>query len=152
MNGGTWDLGVSNGQSITVSKSCSVSTFPIPFTDSNCTLGFDVSGIKREINYTGVVTADSRDSIQRFIQAMNSLVNGQQNEQDIILTYDFNKSWNGTDFSDAPIKVMVTGFTYTYSAAQENQLQYNLMLAEANPNADGAYGDQYNPITTIILT
>jgi hypothetical protein len=147
--GQKWDMGRSNGQSVTVNKSSTISTFPIPCQDSNGALGFDIMGASREIVFNGLVTANDMDCITRFIQVMSGLVSGFQARIPSIpsyLTYKFNRSFNGYSFgSSNPIKVMFSDFTYTYNAAEENQLQYSIQIKEADPDADGVYGAQYKP-------
>jgi hypothetical protein len=146
-NGYIWNMGKSNGQSVTVNKSSSIMTFPIPFSDSSSVLGYDVSGVKRDFVYNGIVTAQDMDCITRFIQVMDSLINGQQLESNTTLTYKFNRNWLGLSWgaSTNPINIMITNFSYTYNAGQECQLQYSVQISECDPNADGTIGNQKYP-------
>lgn len=164
----TYNLGIASGQSCTVNKSAGIMIFPMPMQDSNHTLAFDVSGVKREFNFNGTVTANDMECITRFIQTMNGLINGNQmvdgGSTNLTIDYKLNRIFENGNFYKAsgtvyntgstfvsqipvnPIRIIVTNFSYTYNAAQDNQLQYSLQFTEGDPtNDENPIGNQFIP-------
>ena len=128
--GANVDMGQSLGQSVRMEKSAGLQIIPIPFTDSNMTLGFDIEGTKREFTFDGTLVG-TPDQISQFISAVETIINGTQYLYTTTLTYRYGRKFNGSTLVSTPISIIISSFAYSYKAANEGRLDYTLVFTEA---------------------
>ena len=136
MSSGSNILTLFNIQSEVTHKSANFIDLPMPVSDSNAKLIFDLMGTSREITIDGIVTsADPVTSLANFASDLVGLKNmtiqtliygGQDNTGNGQKGYIYSSSVLGVN-----IQVYVQDASVTWSAGNPNSIHYSLTLYEA---------------------
>jgi len=110
------DLGTVKTESST--KSSNLFNQPLPFSDSDASLIMDLMGTTRTITITGVKTGTIGE-LRTFVEDIESLQDGKQSG----LT--FVSSWTNQNKT-----VLIQEFTHDKYEADENKINYTLVLLE----------------------
>ena len=123
--GGTY--GSPQIQSIRNGKDAQLIFMPLPNSDSNKAIGFDLYGVKREITINGIV-AGTKSELQGFFTAMEGLIDGEQwnlTAKSLTFKVDFN--------TELSYSVLMKSFFWTWDKGAPSKLNYTLVLAEIDP-------------------
>ena len=110
------DLGTVKRESST--KASTLISEPMPYSDSDETLLMDLMGVTRTITVEGVKTG-TLSELRTFINNIENLQNGSQSGMTFV------SSWTGSSKT-----VLIQEFSHTKMEADENKIEYTLVLME----------------------
>ena len=115
-------------QSIRNAKDAQLIFMPIPNSDSDKAIGFDLYGVKREITLQGFVTGIPAE-LQGFIVAMEGFIDGDQwntDNKSLILRIDFN--------TELSYDVLMKNFFWTWEKGVPDRINFTVLFNEIDPD------------------
>jgi len=101
-------------------KSSNLFQFPMPLSDSDAAILMDIFGTSRTITIEGVKTGLIA-SLRTFVTDIETIQNGEQSGSTFV------SSWTGANKT-----VLIQDFTHTKLKADENEVNYTLVLEEGS--------------------
>ena len=101
-------------------KSSNLFQFPMPLSDSDKAVLMDIFGTSRTITIEGVKTGEVA-ALRTFVTDIETIQNGEQSGSTFV------SSWTGANKT-----VLIQDFTHTKLKADENEVNYTLVLEEGS--------------------
>jgi len=101
-------------------KSSNLFQFPMPLSDSDAAILMDIFGTSRTITIEGVKTGLIA-ALRTFVTDIETIQNGEQSGSTFV------SSWTNVNKT-----VLIQDFTHTKVSANENEINYTLVLEEGS--------------------
>ena len=119
INPGTGAIDLGDVQNETQTKDGNLFQTPMPYSDSDQSILFDLFGMMRTINVDGVITGTDATHVT-FINAIETIMNGQQEKSTFISSK--------TGYANK--NVYLNTFSWTVNKADVSKINYSLSMIE----------------------